>query len=134
MKLKFKKFANALIPFDDECVEAIKKWSNDDFIIVEAKRPRNNGHHRKFFALLNIVLTNTDLFQSIDETMEYFKVKGGHYKIIKIGNTHYPITKSISFSSMSQDEFNQFYDKAIDTALEILPVEKDELATMIAQF
>ena len=134
MEIRLIKVDGGLMPFDDEAREVIKRWKPNVMLNAEVKQPRNYEHHKKIFALFNLVLTQTEEFQSINEVLEFFKIKAGRYKIIKVGETHYPITQSISFSSMTQDEFNLFYDKSIDIALLLIPVEKEELATMIAQF
>ncbi len=134
MKIRLMKVPQGLVAYDEESAQIIKKWPVATFILAEAVRPRNYEHHKKMFALLEIVLKNTDHFESIDETLEYFKIKTGQYKIMKVGDKYYPITKSISFGSMSQDEFNLFYDKAIQVALDLLRIDQEELAQQIAQF
>ena len=132
MKIRLTKQNKALIPFDTEAEAVIAKWKDGDFLELDVKRPRNSQHHRKLFAMLSIVLENTDEFVSIDELLEFVKIKAGIYKIVKVGNVHYPITQSISFAKMSQDEFGLFYSNAIDACLSIIPLEKEELANQIA--
>ena len=133
MKIRLKKQNKALVPFDAEAEAVIAKWKEGDFLELEVKRPRNSQFHRKLFVMLNIILQNTDEFVSIDELLEFVKIKAGIYKIVKVGKTHYPITQSISFAKMSEDEFGLFYDRAVDACLSVVPIEKEELAQRIAE-
>ena len=134
MKIHLTKHNNALHPFDDKAAAVLKKWKEGDYIEVEVKRPRNSQFHRKFFALLNIVFANTDHFENMEEVLTYFKIKGGIYKTIKVNGNFYPMVGSIAFSKMDEDEFALFYDKAIDTALQLIPMDREELALQVAKF
>lgn len=132
--MKWIKRGMGLMPFDEEAQKKFDKWKADSLVECEPKQPRNYEHHKKFFALVDLVYKSTEEFTNSHECLEWFKIKCGVYKTIKVGETYYPITGSISFAKMSQDDFNIFYDRAIDSALTIIPIDKEELATMIAQF
>ena len=123
-----------MIPFDEEARLKFDKWKNGGPVECEPKQPRNYEHHKKFFALVDIVFKETESFTNSHECLEWFKIKCGVYKTIKVGENYYPITGSISFAKMNQDEFNVFYDRAIDSALGVIPLEKEELANMVARF
>ena len=98
-----------LIPYDSEAEAKFAKWKHDSLVECEPKQPRNYEHHKKFFSLLDIVYKNTEAFSNSHECLEWFKIKCNVYKTIKVGNTYYPITGSISFAKMSQDDFNIFF-------------------------
>lgn len=135
MKIRVTKHeSGGLFPFDSEARDVVSKWKIGDMIEIDARKPRNYKHHKKFFALLDLFYTNTDLFSNQHECLEWFKIKCGIYKTIKVGETYYPITGSISFSKMEQDEFDLFYNKAIQAALDELPVGYEALATQLAIF
>ena len=44
------------------------------------------------------------------------------------------VPKSISFSSMGQDEFSELYSKSIDYCCKVLGVEKNEIIEEINQY
>ena len=112
--MKWVKKGIGLLPFDDEAQAKFEKWKADSLVECTPKQPRNYEHHKKFFALVDIVYKQTDdLFETPNECLEWFKIKGGIYRTIKIGETYFPITGSISFAKMSQDDFNLFYDKIL---------------------
>ena len=134
MKIRLQKVSDGLIPYDTESAEAVAKWKVGDYIEVEAKRPRNGQHHKKFFAMLDILYQNTDYFNSPNEVLEYIKIKTGIYKTIRVDGKYYPITGSIKFAKMDQDNFNAFYSKAIDAAIQVLPIEREDLFYQLAKF
>ena len=134
MEFRTVKLGEALFPFDDESREIIKKWKQGDMVLVKAKKPRNYEHHKKYFALLNVIFENTEHFESFEEIQTYFKIKAGIYKTIKVGEKFYPMVGTINFASMNQDAFNLFYSKAVDTALQLVPINQNELAYKVARF
>jgi len=94
MKINMIKLNGVLHPFDAQAEEVIKKWKTDDFITVEAKRPRNGQFHRKFFAMLNIVYQNTDEFKSIDDLLNYIKIMTGWNTIVEANNVAFRVSYS----------------------------------------
>jgi len=97
----------------------MKAWRVGDEIRVNASKPRNQGHHRKAFALINYIFDNQDRYKTVEDLLVEIKLKAGHYKehLTTKGQIIY-VPKSISFSKMDQVEFNVFYDKVIDIALQ----------------
>lgn len=111
---------------DPQSEEACRAYGLGEIIKVDLKKPRNGKHHRKAMALLNLVYDNTDLYPSFDELLDDIKLKCGHFKK-HINYRRAPdgtyietvmfIPKSISFSAMSQEQFNPFYDRMLDVVL-----------------
>lgn len=132
--LRFIKRDGGLAPFDSETEEVIKKWRNGSFILVDAKEPRNYEHHKKFFALLDLVYKNTDDFKTFDNLLSYMKIQTGWADIIEANGIAFRVPKSIAFGSMSQDDFNLFYNNAVDECLKLIPMDKEDLAREIALF
>lgn len=126
--------AGLLEPFDQEAADIISKWKQGDFVLVNAKRPRSYEHHKRYFALLNILLEETEIFNDIEEAQTYFKIKAGIYKTVEIDGKFYPMVGSINFSQMNEDAFGIFFNKAVQIALNVLPVDEVELADKIARF
>lgn len=122
--------------------EAAREWHGKTKLgqVVELKgrRPRNPGHHRKLFALLNILVENTDSFANTDHALLAIKAATGHGGWSKPHpnakrELFYP--DSIAFDSMGQDEFSVFYDQSIDAVIKFwLPVDKAELRQAIEEF
>lgn len=102
------------------------------------RRPRNPQHHRKLFALLGVLVDNTDEFANTDEALIGVKaVLGrGHWKKLHPRSRREVfIPESIAFESMSQDEFEPFYDAAVAAVQRWwLPVGNDELREAVEAF
>ena len=120
MELLFRTFINergvtALLPSDKAAAEWLGKAKIGQDVLMSGRRPRNPAHHRKMFALLNLVLENQSHYLTIEHLLAAIKVGTGHCDIypMKDGNAAY-IPKSISFASLDQTAFEQFYDKALD--------------------
>ena len=133
MKLNLTKQNGTLIPFDDTARDAIAKWKEGEFLELEVKKPRNSQYHRKFFKLLAIVLQNTDAFKSLDELLGYVKIETGWVDIITYNHMAFRLPKSIAFHKMDNTEFDIFYNKAVDVCLQMVPMDKEDLATEIAE-
>lgn len=117
-----------LVPADPQAVEFLAKLRIGAGVTVDIKRQRNPGHHRKFFALLNLAF---DAWEPVDKmyrgeqvrkNFEQFRndltVLAGHYEtaITLKGETRLT-AKSISFGSMGQEEFDSLYSSVIDVVL-----------------
>lgn len=136
MKLFFiKSQGGVLIPADSECIDNMQKVKNGDTIMIEYKPNRNYQFHKKAFALLNLVLANQEHYKTIDNILEIVKFRAGYYETIVThkGKKHYK-TKSICFSKMDNLEFEKFYSKIIDVALELTGLLKKDIEKEIISF
>lgn len=115
----FIKRTGALWPLDDSLTGV------PDGTVINCKwsRSRSPQHHRLLFALLKIVSDNQTECKSTDILLSVIKIGTGHCDVIGLGNgVFYSIPKSISFSKMDQDQFNSFFNRAVDFIVsDILP-------------
>jgi len=97
----------------------MKSWRVGEVVKAKMSKPRNGGHHRKAFALINYIFENQDKYKTVEDLLVEIKLKAGWYKehLTTKGQIIY-VPKSISFSAMDQAEFNIFYNKIIDIALQ----------------
>ncbi|MDQ6988474.1 MAG: DUF1367 family protein [Mariprofundaceae bacterium] len=98
--------------------ELTAAWKVGDVIKAKMSKPRNGWHHRKAWALVNFIFANQNIYNEINDLMVEIKLKTGHYEehITTKGVMIY-VPRSLAFSSMSQEDFNVWYDKLIDVAL-----------------
>lgn len=116
------KHIGALKPIDDAGEAVIRKLGQGEIVTVELKRERNIQHHRKLFAMLQIILENQDAYKSVDDLLDVCKLRIGHVRTVQTKEGIVRIPDSISFASMDQDSFNQFYDKACGWVItEVIP-------------
>ena len=121
MLLNLVRTKDGLVPIDDDSVKAISKISIGIDIFCEYKPRRNMKFHKKYFALLNAVLLNQEHFKTVDNIHEAVKYRAGHYEtIIPLIGEPFIKTKSISFHSMDNQEFELFYNTAIDVCVELV--------------
>ena len=115
MELYTIKKNGAFYPAYDSDFEESQKIKDGEYVKFSTKRARNPQHHKKFFALLKLIVENNESLQSIDQALTEMKLRCGWYDIhvtLK-GNPIY-IPRSISFDNMDQDKFNEFYSQAVD--------------------
>lgn len=119
------KTTTGFIPVDAISAESYAKIKVGKSVKVSVTESRNLKHHRKMFALLQLVLDgqpDPHQFISVDDLLQALKVAVGHsVTAIHFGKT-IVMPKSISFESMQQDQFEFFYESVIDVILKhILP-------------
>ena len=119
----------------DSDYETAKKIKVNEPYEYEFKNVRNPRHHRKYFALLNLVVSNTEKFKDVNHLRMILAIECGHYDelIDPLSGEVRIIPKSISFSSMGQDEFSELYSKSLDYCCKVLGVEKSEIIEEINQ-
>ena len=137
-----------LKPAYPEDSEKAHKMRPGEVYRVKVSMPRNVKFHRKFFTLINLVFDNLPeeiparmpdgqpiQIRDRKELLWHIKMQIGHYeqKVTLGGRVTYE-AKSISFSSMDEAEFQDFYSAAIDTVLKyFLPeTNREELEEIIA--
>lgn len=101
---------------------------------MEWARPRHGKHHRKFFALLQLVADNSEVYDTAEKALVAVKLVTGHFDLMVHPETGeiLQIPRSISYDSMEQDEFDAFYSAAIDAVLRhILPTMDRERADQL---
>lgn len=121
MLLHLKRIKEGFIPLDDESVKATLKIKVGDEVFMEWKPKRNYRFHKKYFALLNAVILNQEHYKTVDNLHEAIKYNAGYFEtIIPLDGQAFLKTKSISFYTMSADDFESFYSVAIDECLKLV--------------
>ena len=118
--------------------------------VQQPSLPRNPGHHRKFFALVNLVYENlphegdaesfTRYLTTTESLVSYLKIATGHCDFIWARNTHgspvqCQLPRSISFAKMDQAEFETFFNKCCDVIIrDFWPdMDKETLKAEVAE-
>lgn len=136
--LFFRKDFGKLVPADDAATAALSKIKFGADVQVKIKRPRNILHHRKLWALANLVADNQEHYETAEQVVAALKAATGHcdWFPMKDGEHMVAIPKSIAFHKMDQTEFEAFYDRCIQiVAKHFLPgVEGDALRAEVEGF
>ena len=130
----FVKKNGGLFPGDVDASTAFAKMKDGAGYLVNLHRPRNISHHRKLFALLSLVQDHSDKWPTVETLLDDLKISTGLFetRINAVTGIPYVVAKSISFASMAQDEFEQWFDRAVDLICkQVLDMSRDDLLAEI---
>ena len=115
------RYHDGLRPSLPEDADKLAKIKAGTIIASTIKAPRNAGFHRKFFALLGIVVDHTD-FENVDQVLHILKIRLGHYDPIiePITGKTFLHPRSIAFAKMDQSAFDDFYNQSVNVILEFM--------------
>ena len=135
-----------LVPVDPQAVEFISKLKLGAGVTASIKRHRNPRFHRKFFALLNFAFdaweptTKEYKGEKVCKQFDQFRrdliILAGYYETsITLRGDVRLTAKSISFSRMSEDEFDALYQATIGVILSriLTNYTKDDLDRVVDQ-
>jgi len=110
-----------LHPAQDNDRELLKKIKSMEPVRVTLKRPRNYEFHKKWFALLNFAYDywepphNLVGHKNFDRFRKDIIILAGYYDtVVRLDGSTRVEPKSISFGSMSEDDFEKLYDATIE--------------------
>lgn len=135
MKLNFIKHpGGVLIPADDMEVERLSKFKTGETYEVDIKLVRNPQFHAKVFVFLNFCFAHWRSDKEFQNEYEQFKsfrnhltVLAGYYtETFNIQGGVRIEAKSLSFGSMSQEEFEGCYNAMINAACKYIFQTTDE--------
>lgn len=118
----------ALVPADPQAADFISKLKLGQGITASVKRHRNPGHHKKFFALLNLAFDHWEPTQAtyrgqvVGKNFDQFRndivVLAGFYEMaVNLKGETRLTAKSISFANMDQGEFDALYNATVNVIL-----------------
>lgn len=121
--LRTDKGLQAISPYQ---LDQIQKLKIGEEYEVEVKQPRNYEFHKKFFAFVRLCYFHKPeqydrIISSEEDMLDFIKIGVGHCKTWTTpkGDTAYK-PESISFASMDNLAFQEFYDRCVDFALKYI--------------
>jgi len=125
MELYLISHLGVLKPVDDDGRQYLAR-KRGKTLKCEITEPRNIGHHRKFFAMVNIIVANSSY--SKDEVVNLIKLGIGHVHICQTPNGIERWPMSIAFHAMDDDGFRDFYNRAANwVSSELVPMAREQL-------
>ena len=67
------------LPSNNSDYDSLKKFKVGSTLSCDIKQPRNIGFHKKFFALINLVFENQEIYNNIDHLREELTIEAGFY-------------------------------------------------------
>lgn len=109
----------ALRPYSPEAVEQAAKWRPGTSVLCEATVPRNVQHHKLAFTLFRTVWENTDRWDTADHFRRWLLCQTGNCDTVPLSDgTVMAIPHSMSFQAMGNDEFRDFWNRALDVIIQ----------------
>ena len=134
MKLLCRNTIQGLVPLYPSDFDDKRKLRLGETYQVEVTNPRNVGFHKKFFAMLNVGHENTSLDMPFETYRKYMIVKAGFFTAYQTPKGVYYDPNSISFASMSQDEFEEVYSRVLDKVIEDVGLEREDVERQLINF
>lgn len=129
-----KQMNNSLVCAFDSDYEVIKKLKLGEIYFFEVKKERNPAFHRKFFALIKMVFENQEHYNNFDKLRKDLIVSAGFYEEhTTVWGEVVQEAKSISFSKMSEDEFEELYNRVIDEIIKWFNFDKQSIIDNVQQ-
>ena len=115
--------------------ELAKKLKVGEEYECDIKRPRNYKFLKKFFALNRMVFDNQEVYSNVDDMREELtKAAGFYYCYVNHAGVKTYKAKSISFAKMSQEEFDEFYNRYLDVVVKVFHFERETIAENLEDF
>jgi hypothetical protein len=134
MRLLCENRIQGLVPLYPSDFDDKRKLRLGETYQVEVTNPRNVGFHKKFFAMLNVGHENTSLDMPFETYRKYMIVKAGFFTAYQTPKGVYYDPNSISFASMSQDEFEEVYSRVLDKVIEDVGLEREDVERQLINF
>lgn len=102
---------------------------------IEYKKKRNILFHRKFFALIELVYQNQEVYNNKEHLRKDLTISAGFYEIRhNFEGVEIYEPKSISFANMDDVEFSELYNRFVDVVVQWLGIDKQSIIDEIEQF
>ena len=134
MRLLCENRIQGLVPLYPSDFDDKRKLRLGETYQVEVTNPRNVGFHKKFFAMLNVGHENTSLDMPFETYRKYMIVKAGFFTAYQTPKGIYYDPNSISFASMSQDEFEEVYSRVLDKVIEDVGLYREDVERQLINF
>lgn len=143
MEIKVIKTNGGLFPFDDDDYKMLKRIKEGQPCKVTVKNTRNIYFHRKYFALINTAWEYlTERQERLYGTKEAFRktlqIAAGYFEpLFDMQEGRFiKSPSSIAFDKMTEEEFEDLYDRVKDVLLQsvLTHITENELLTNIADF
>lgn len=125
-----------LVAADALSAEDLAGIREGETVRAQITRPRNIGHHRWFWALMTAVYHAQQepvAYPTVQHMVRALKIALGLFDTWRVNGRDVLELRSISFAKMSQDEFSQFSERAVELVLtRIVPhVQRADLEARI---
>jgi hypothetical protein len=130
-----KRSDNSFIAANDSDYDNVLKIKSGETYKYIVTKPRNIKHHRKLFALFNLVYENQEQFKHLEDLRNELTKEAGYFEeYITLQGELIRKAKSISFSNMDQFEFDNLYSKIKDVVCIHFKITSQQIEDEIHQY
>jgi hypothetical protein len=135
----YRRTINGFVPANEPAERFAKRSKIGQLVKLEGSHPRNLKHLKKYFALLRTAFPHTE-YDHLEQFRHVLTCRMGYCDFVPDGKGGLQaVPYSISFDSMKDEVFQEFYDNAIDAILKhFLPgtdrADLDEAVMEIVRF
>jgi len=131
--MRFTKSLTSLIPCEDS-MDDFKKLKHGEVYHVDVKHQRNAQFHAKYFALLKLGWSNTQMDLPFEVYRKWVIMNAGFVDIYETKKGKLYEAKSIKFSKMTPDEFKELYERSIDVIIADIGCEREDIIGEVMNF
>ena len=128
----FKREGQKLVPTDQQSLDRIMKFKEDEIISGDFKKSRNYQFHKKYFALINLLWENSPLNLTFDKFRDYSMLNIGRADVYDTPQGKMAMAQSISFDNMDQIEFEKIYSETLQFGIEHIGADKEMIEEQLA--
>ncbi len=134
MKIAFIKLAGGIMsPASDIEAERMKRFKTGELFEIDIKNSRNADFHRKVFSFFNFCFEHWQddrEFLSHEAQFDRFRkeltiIAGYYNKVFTLSGELRLEPKSLSYSQMTQEDFEQFFHALISASMKHIFIESD---------
>lgn len=130
-----KNLAGQIIPAYDSDKEKLKRFKAGEPFFAEVTMPRNLRFHKKFFALMNMVFENQEVYKNLDDLRYDLTVEAGYFEeYVSFQGEVVRKAKSISFAKMDDTAFAEYYEAVLLTIVKYFHFDKQDIIDNIDNY
>ena len=129
-----KKGFNLIAAFDSDS-EKLAKLKPNEIYQCEIKQPRNAKLHRKFFALINMIFENQEIYNSKDRLRKDLLIESGYYiEWVDFKGVQRIEAKSISFAKINTFDFEILYNRVLNQIVKHFNFDKEKIIENVNKY
>lgn len=136
MKFIVVKTNGGLKPLYDSDFEIYSKIKIGEEFEIEYKKQRNLKFHKKVFALFKLCFENQEAYSNLNDLRRDLTITAGYYNETAnvLTGEVFKHAKSISFASMDNVEFSEYYESIKNVISQWLRIENSAIDEEISKY
>lgn len=136
MKFIVVKTNGGLKPLYESDFEIYSKITLGEEFEIEYKKQRNIKFHKKAFALFKLCFENQEAYSNLNDLRRDLTITAGYYNETAnvLTGEVFKHAKSISFASMDNIEFSQYYESIKNVISQWLGINNEDIENEILQY